>query len=118
MNARTRLKAAYAPGGEESQAISVADFENQQVVFTEASKRPIAYVDGQAVMERSHRLEFGLERVIDNNSNLETTAFFDTTTGRGVGLLSTPITAFWEQLAAFINVASAGRSEGSECSTP
>lgn len=114
VNARTRLKAAYAPGGEESEAISVADFENQQVVFTEASKRPIAYVDGQAVMERSHRLEFGLERVIDNNSNLETTAFFDTTTGRGVGLLSTPITAFSGTTGeAFINVATQqGASKG------
>ena len=41
--------------------------------------------DGQAVMPRSHRLEFGVERVLDNSSNIEATAFFDTTTGRGVG---------------------------------
>jgi hypothetical protein len=39
-------------------------------------------------------LEFGVERILDNSSNLEATAFFDTTTGRGVGLLSTPSTAF------------------------
>ena len=45
-------------------------------------------------MERSHRLEFGVERVLDNSSTLETTAFFDTTNGRGVGLLSVPSTAF------------------------
>ena len=38
-------------------------------------------------MERSHRLEFGVERVVDNESNFEATAFFDTTTGRGVGLI-------------------------------
>ncbi|MDQ2974104.1 MAG: carboxypeptidase-like regulatory domain-containing protein [Acidobacteriota bacterium] len=113
-NARTRLKAAYAPGGEEGQKLSVADFENHQVVFKETNKRPIAYIDGQAVMERSHRLEFGLERVIDNSSNLETTAFFDTTTGRGVGLLSTPITAFSGTTGeTFINVANQqGASKG------
>lgn len=92
-NARTRLKAAYAPGGEEH-IQSVAGFEGTQVVFTESGNRPIAYVDGQAVMERSHRLEFGVERVIDNNSNVEATAFFDTTSGRGVGLLGTPLSVF------------------------
>lgn len=93
-NARTRLKAAYAPGGAEDTTQSIAAFEDSQVVFTEAARSPIAYVDGQAVMERSHRLEFGIERVIDDKSSVEGAAFFDTTVGRGVGLLSTPMTAF------------------------
>ncbi len=105
-NARTRLKAAYAPGGGEEYTQSVAGFEGTQVVFTESGNRPIAYIDGQAVMERSHRLEFGVERVLDNNSNVEATAFFDTTSGRGVGLLSTPISAFSGTTGeALINVA-------------
>lgn len=113
-NARTRLKAAYAPGGDEGSIQSIAAFEDSQVAFTEANQRPIAYVDGRAVMERSHRLEFGVERVIDNKSSLETTAFFDTTTGRGVGLLSTPMTAFSGATGeAFINVANQqGASRG------
>jgi hypothetical protein len=113
-NARTRLKVGYAPGGQESRIQSVAAFENGQTVFTEANQRPIAFVDGRAVMERSHRLEFGVERVIDNKSNLETTAFFDTTTGRGVGLLSTPMSAFSGTTGeAFINVANQqGASRG------
>jgi len=103
-NARTRLKAAYAPGGEENRTQSVAAFEDSQVVFNEA-RSPIAYVDGQAVMERSRRLEFGIERVIDDKSTFEGTAFFDTTVGRGVGLLSTPVTAFSDATGeAFINV--------------
>jgi hypothetical protein len=105
-NARTRLRAGYASGGEEARTQSVAVFENSQIAFTDVSKRPIAFVDGQAVMERSHRLEFGVERVIDNKSNFEATAFFDTTTGRGIGFLSTPITAFSGATGqAFINVA-------------
>lgn len=113
-NARTRLKVAYAPGGEESRTQSVAAFENSQVAFTEAGRRPIAFVDGRAVMERSHRLEFGIERVIDEQSSLEGTAFFDTTVGRGVGLLSTPMTAFSGATGeAFINVANQeGASRG------
>jgi hypothetical protein len=112
-NARTRLKAAYAPGGSESQIQSVAGFEDTQVAFIDSS-RPVAFIDGEAVMERSHRLEFGVERVIDNNTNVEATAFFDTTSGRGVGLLSTPISAFSGTTgAALINVANQqGASRG------
>lgn len=113
-NARTRLKVAYAPGGDEDSIQSVATFEGTQVAFREAGKRPIAFVDGRAVMDRSHRLEFGVERVLDNKSNFEGTAFFDTTSGRGVGLLSTPMTAFsGETGETFISVANQqGASKG------
>ena len=113
-NARTRLKAAYAPGGDEESIQSVATFEDAQVAFRDSARRPVAYVDGRAVMDRSHRLEFGVERVLDNKSNLEGTAFFDTTLGRGVGLLSTPMTAFSGATGeAFINVANQqGASKG------
>jgi hypothetical protein len=93
-NARTRVKAAFASGGDDDGIQSVATFENEQVVFRRQALRPVAYVDGQAVLERSHRLEFGIERVLDNSSNVEATAFFDTTTGRGIGLLSFPASAF------------------------
>lgn len=93
-NARTRVKAAFASGGEEDGIQSVARFEDEQVVFRNPSVRPVAYIDGEAVLERSHRLEFGIERVLDNHSNVEATAFFDTTSGRGVGLLSGPASAF------------------------
>jgi len=94
VNARTRVKAAFAAAGGEDGIQSVADFEGEQVVFRAQSNRPVAFVDGQAVLERSHRLEFGIERVLDNSSNLEATAFLDTTSGRGVGLLSLPSTSF------------------------
>jgi Carboxypeptidase regulatory-like domain len=114
VNARTRVKAAYAPGGDEDSIQSVAAFEGTKVAFREARKRPVAFVDGRAVMDRSHRLEFGVERVLDNNSNLEGVAFLDTTSGRGVGLLSTPMTAFSGAAAeAFITVANQqGASQG------
>ena len=113
-NARTRVRAAYAPGGDEAYTQSIAGFENAQVAFADVHKRPVAFVDGRAVMERSHRLEFGVERVVDNESSFEATAFFDTTTGRGVGFLSTPITAFSGTTGeTFINVANQqGASRG------
>ena len=94
VNARTRVKAAFASAGEEDGIQSVASFEGEQVVFRTQPNNPVAFVDGQAVLERSHRLEFGIERVLDNSSNLEATAFFDTTSGRGVGFLSVPATSF------------------------
>jgi hypothetical protein len=114
VNARTRVKAAFASGGEEDGIQSVATFEDEQVVFRSNAFRPIAFVDGEAVLERSHRLEFGVERVLDNSSNVDATAFFDTTTGRGVGLLSFPTTAFSGNSGdAFLQVANQqGSSRG------
>jgi hypothetical protein len=113
-NARTRVKAAFASGGEEDGIQSVATFEDEQVVFRSQAERPVAFIDGEAVLERSHRLEFGIERVLDNSSNVEATAFFDTTSGRGVGLLSGPASAFSGKAGdAFIDVANQqGSSRG------
>jgi hypothetical protein len=113
-NARTRVKAAFASAAEEDGIQSVATFENDQVIFRDQSTRPVAFVDGQAILERSHRLEFGIERVLDNSSNVEATAFFDTTSGRGVGLLSGPASAFSGKAGdAFIDVANQqGSSRG------
>lgn len=105
-NARTRIKAAYAPGGGESNTQSMASFEGQQIVFKQPGAQPIALVDGRAVMERSRRFEFGVERVLDNDSSIEANAFFDTTSNRGVGLMATSLSAFaGESGAALINVA-------------
>jgi hypothetical protein len=113
-NAKTRVKAAFAAAGDEDGIQSIASFEDDQVVFRQHSARPIAYVDGGAVLERSHRLEFGVERVLDNNSNVEATAFFDTTSGRGVGFFTTPSSAFSGATGeAFTNVANQqGSSRG------
>jgi hypothetical protein len=105
-NARTRVKAAYAPGGEESEAQSIASFESGDVSFKQPLAQPVAFVDGRAVMGRSRRLEIGIERVLDNESNLEATAFFDTMSGNGVGLMTTPLSAFaGDAGASLLNVA-------------
>jgi hypothetical protein len=105
-NARTRVRVAYAPGGGDEQTQSIAAFEGQQITFKHAGAQPIALVDGRAVMERSRRFELGVERVLDNESSVEATAFFDTTANRGVGLMSAPLSAFsGENGAALIRVA-------------
>lgn len=93
-NARTRVRASYAPGGDESTQQSSANFEDAQVFFKEPARQPIAFVGGRAVMGQSRRLEFGVERVLDNRSRVEAAAFMDFTTGRGVGLMAMPLSAF------------------------
>jgi hypothetical protein len=94
-NPRTRFRAAYAPANDwASAAQSVMEFEESQIIFREPMSTPIAYVDGRALMERSSRLEFGVERVLDNESSVEATAFFDMTSNKGVGLFSEPLSAF------------------------
>ncbi len=105
-NARTRLHAAYAPGGDEEEMQSVVAFEDNNIVFKQAEAEPLALVDGQAVMERSRRFEFGIERILDNESSVEATAFFDMTSGRGVGLLSAPLSSLnGEGGEALMNIA-------------
>jgi Carboxypeptidase regulatory-like domain len=93
-DARTRVNFAYAPGGNSTRRQSAVNFEDGPVVFTESGGEPVAFVDGRAVLERSHRLEFGVERVIDNDSMVEASAFFDTVEGRGVGLTTLPLNSF------------------------
>lgn len=92
-NARTRVRASYASGGTESNVQSVVAFEDSQIVFRQPTTEPLALVDGKAVMEKSRRFELGIERVLDNASSVEATAFFDTVTGRGVGLMSAPMSS-------------------------
>ena len=105
--ARTRLRAAYAPGVDSStRAESVTVGEDAPALFREMTGETVAVVDGRAVRERSRRLEFGIERVIDDASSVEATVFFDTVDGRGVGLLTGPLNAFaTENGASMIDVA-------------
>lgn len=93
-NARTRVHVAYAPGGQETDQQSSASFESGDVVFKQPNTQPVAFVGGRAVMGQSRRLEFGVERVLDNRSRVEATAFLDLTSGRGVGLMATSLSAF------------------------
>ncbi|HLR07466.1 MAG TPA: carboxypeptidase-like regulatory domain-containing protein, partial [Pyrinomonadaceae bacterium] len=110
-NARTRVKAAYAPGGNETEQQSSASFEEGDVIFKRLQAQPVAFVGGRAVMGRSRRLEFGVERVLDNRSSVEATAFLDMTSGRGVGLFASPLSAFSGDTSAAL--ASVANQQGS-----
>jgi hypothetical protein len=93
-NARTRVKAVYQPMTDGLDLQSSSHFESGNVTFRQPGVQPVAYVSGRAVMARSRRFEVGLERELSNRSSVEASAFMDMTSGRGVGLLATPVTAF------------------------
>ena len=87
VNSKTRLRAAYTTQNEEKTWQQAIELEDTQVFFRE----PVAVQDfvvdnDKPKMNKSRRLEFGVERVLDNKSTIEANAFLDTTVSRGVGL--------------------------------
>lgn len=91
INSKTRFRAAYAAQPQQQNWQQAIELEDTQVIFRE----PVAVEDlvvknNKPQMNRSSRLEFGVERVLDNKSSVEANIFFDMTTGRGVGLSSLP----------------------------
>lgn len=94
INSKTRFRSAYTTQTEAAQGWQQAiELEDAQVLFRE----PIAVEDlvveqGKPQMNRSSRMEFGVERILDNKSSIEANVFFDMTAARGVGLSQIPFT--------------------------
>lgn len=89
VNSKTRFRAAYTAPTEDRDWQSVVELEGSQVLFRE----PVAVQDfilenDKPQINKSRRLEFGIERVLDNKSNIEANVFFDTVSSRGVGINS------------------------------
>ena len=91
LDAKTRFRSAYTAHTEERTWAKAIELEDAQVTFREpVSIEDFVIESGKPRMNKSNRLEFGIERVLDNSSSVEANAFFDTTLGRGVGLASLP----------------------------
>ena len=89
VNAKTRVRSAFTTQTEERTWANAIDLEGQSVAFTEpVAVEDLVVTNGKPQMNKSRRLEFGIERVIDNRSSVEANVFLDTTLGRGVGLNS------------------------------
>jgi len=95
INSKTRFRSAYAAQAQEQPSWQQAiEMEDAPVLFREPiSVQDLAIEDGKPQMNRSSRLEFGIERILDNKSSVEANVFFDMTSGRGVGLAKLPFTA-------------------------
>lgn len=88
-NSKTRFRAAYTTQIEERTWQSAAELEDAQVLFREpVAVQEFVLENDKPRMNKSRRLEFGVERVLDNKSSVEVNVFFDTISGRGVGLNS------------------------------
>lgn len=89
---KTRFHTSLTTQSEERGWARVIELEDSTVFFRDRiATESLAVEDEKPLMNKSRRLEFGVERVLDNNSNLEATAFFDAVGGRGVGLVNLPL---------------------------
>jgi hypothetical protein len=105
LDPKTRFRAAYATQTEQRSWADVIELEDSPVAFQDpVAFEDIAIVNGNPQLNKSSRFELGIERVLDNKSSIEATAFFDVTLGRGVGLTNIPLdtlegTGFGEMVA-------------------
>ena len=91
LDAKTRFRTAFTTQTEERSWSHAIELEDSSVVFREQIDAPfVAVEDGKPAMNKSRRLEFGIERILDDKSSVEGTAFFDSVSGRGVGLVNLP----------------------------
>ncbi len=91
IDSKTRFRTAYTTATEERTWASVAELEETQVLFREpVSMQEFVVENEKPRMAKNSRLEFGIERVLDNKSSIEANAFFDAVSNRGVGLTSLP----------------------------
>lgn len=87
LNSKTRLRSALTAQTEQRSWANAIALEGHTVAFSE----PVAIDDlfviaGKPQMNKSRRLELGIERIIDNRSSVEANLFLDTSVSRGVGI--------------------------------
>lgn len=91
LDSKTRVRTSYTSMNDSRSWQKAIELEGTQVLFREpVSIEDIAIEDEKPQMNKSSRLEFGVERVLDNRSTIEANVFFDTVVGRGVGLVNLP----------------------------
>ena len=89
VDSKTRVRAAFTNQTEEKSWANAIDVEGERIAFTEpVAIEDLVIVSEKPQMNKSRRLEFGVERILSSNSSIDANAFFDTTFGRGVGLNS------------------------------
>ncbi|HEX8264802.1 MAG TPA: carboxypeptidase-like regulatory domain-containing protein [Pyrinomonadaceae bacterium] len=111
-DARTRLNFAYTTQTEQRTWQQAAELEDSRVLFRQPNFDSYAISDRQVLMPKMRRLEFGIERVLDNASNIEASAFFDTTTNRGVSFVQLPLVENGNDDNPFLSAAQNGSSQG------
>lgn len=108
-NSQTKMYASLTPGANELRETTEA--VNSENVRTQFDLRPAEIAasvsaDGIApVIDRSRRYEIGIERMLDDDSSVEASAFYDIVAGHGIGVLALPLDASPETQSALEQVA-------------
>ena len=81
LDSKTRIRSAFTSQTEEQNWQKVIEFEDTQVIFHDTpAVQDFVVENNKPKMRKSSRLEFGIERVLSNKSNIEANVFFDTVT--------------------------------------
>jgi hypothetical protein len=89
INSKTRVRSSFTAQTDERNWSRAIELEDSQVLFRQPMEaQSFAVEDTKPKINKSKRLEFGIERVLDNHSNIEATAFFDMISDRGVAIAS------------------------------
>jgi hypothetical protein len=108
LDPKTRVRTAYTTQNEDRSWSRAIELEGTQVFFREpVSIEDVAIENGKPLMNRSSRLEFGIERVLDNSSSIEANVFVDSVFGRGVSFALAPFDSADGDFAEFT-----GRQDG------
>ncbi|HSK72776.1 MAG TPA: carboxypeptidase regulatory-like domain-containing protein [Pyrinomonadaceae bacterium] len=92
VNSKTRFRSAYTTQTEKQSWQRVIELEDTQVLFREpVAMQDFAVENDKPLMNKTSRLEFGIERVLDNKSTVEANVFLDAVSARGVGLINLPL---------------------------
>ncbi len=104
VNSKTRLSAAVTTSTEEKFWQKASGVGESEILFKELApaENSIVFVDDKPQISKRQRMEIGIERVLDNKSNIEMTAFFDNVNSRGVGLTSLPVNLLSQNTDTFV----------------
>jgi len=87
IDSKTRLRTAFTTETEQKSWGDALELEGESIAFAEpVSVEDLLTVNEKPQMNKSRRLEFGVERVLNSSSSIEANLFVDTTLSRGVGL--------------------------------
>lgn len=100
---KTRFRSSYTSQTEDRSWARAIELEGSHIAFREpVAIEDISIDNGKPLMNKSSRFEFGVERVLDNRSNLDINSFFDMTLGRGVGLNALPFESIGNEFSEFV----------------
>jgi hypothetical protein len=104
-SAQWRVNAALTPGSAQNRR-SLESFNTENLDATFETQAAETTLLGTPMLDRSRRIEMGVERLLaDGKVTLETSAFYDIVSDHGVGVLALPLEASPSTQAAFQQVA-------------